>query len=71
MTEYVDGFYWTSHDLGWWLPEGKRFPETPQVVEIANGELWQCGADIGVYVADIPDYVKLVGPLSPPEEFKS
>jgi hypothetical protein len=66
MDALADGFYWCSHDTGMALADGERYTEEWHVVHIVSGEVWMAGADVGLRVSLLPDYVRMVGPLSPP-----
>lgn len=66
----VDGFYWCTHDLGWYIPPGKEYPQEWDVVQFDSEylQLYLAGADVSVEIANVPDYVSFFGPLQPPTE---
>lgn len=61
-----DGYYWCSHDLGWWIPEGGKYPQKWKVMELKAGELWGAGWEDGTEASSVPGYVEFLGPLPLP-----
>ena len=57
------GYYWCTHDLAMWIPDGQEFPREWHVVHIADGYVSHAGADVQTKVGEAPDYVSFYGPL--------
>lgn len=60
------GYYWCSHEMAMWIPEGTQFPLGWHVVFVDDRYVSHAGADVQTRLDDVPDYVAFVGPLVPP-----
>ena len=71
MHPLEDGHYWCSHELDLYLSPGRTYDEEWTLYEVCGGKVI-VGVDFmmqgfdEIAVADLPSYVRMVGPLKPP-----
>ena len=60
------GYYWCTHDLGMWIPDGQQYSREWHVMQLDGYGLWVTGGEIEIAPNSVPDYVNFIGPLEPP-----
>lgn len=63
LKSMTPGYYWCTHELAMWIPDGQEFPREWNVVYVADGCVAHAGADQQTPADELPEYVSFYGPL--------